>query len=110
MSGTGFDFKRIFFAGVGAVAMTAEKTRDLVKELVEKGEMTVEQGKVINEELKQNVGAKVRSVVGAVVPVDPSVLIEKMDSMSAEQLEAVKAKLAEIEARGAAKEEEREEE
>ena len=98
MSGTGFDFKRIFFAGVGAVAMTAEKTRDLVKELVEKGEMTVEQGKIINEELKQNVSAKVRSVVDAVIPQDPSSIIAKMDSMSAEELAAVKAKLADLEA------------
>ncbi|MCL1829091.1 MAG: hypothetical protein FWG32_06305 [Oscillospiraceae bacterium] len=104
MSGTGFDFKRIFFAGVGAVAMTAEKTRELVKELVEKGEMTVEQGKIINEELKQNVTTKVRSVVDAVIPQDPSSVIAKMDSMNTEELAAVKAKLEEIENRRAEEE------
>ena len=98
MSGTGFDFKRIFFAGVGAVAMTAEKTRELVKELVEKGEMTVEQGKVINEELRQNVSAKVRSVVDAVMPQDASSVLAKMETMSAEELAAIKEKLSELEA------------
>ena len=95
-----FDFKRVFLAGVGAVALTAEKSRELVNELVAKGEMTVEQGKVINEELKRDVGGKVRSVVDSVIPPAAVPVTEKMESMSPEELEAIKAKLAELEARG----------
>ena len=48
----GEGLKKIFLAGVGAVATTAETTKDIVDKLVEKGELTVEQGKVFNEELK----------------------------------------------------------
>ena len=45
-------FKDIFLAGVGAMAITGEKTKDLVDQLIAKGELTVEQGKQINSELK----------------------------------------------------------
>lgn len=47
--------KKIILAGIGAVAVSAEKSKDVLDELVKKGELTVEQGKVLNEELKHNV-------------------------------------------------------
>lgn len=43
--------KKVFLASVGAVALGAEKSQDIVDELVRKGELTVEQGKTLNEEL-----------------------------------------------------------
>ncbi|MCF6466577.1 phasin family protein [Clostridium sp. Cult2] len=45
--------KKVFFAGVGTLALTYEKANELVKDLVEKGKITVEQGKQLNEELKR---------------------------------------------------------
>lgn len=46
--------KDVFLAGVGAMALGAEKTQELVEQLIAKGEITVEQGKQINSEvLKQ---------------------------------------------------------
>ena len=48
------DLKKILLMGIGAVATTAEKSKEMVDSLVEKGELTVEQGKVLNEELKRN--------------------------------------------------------
>lgn len=45
--------KKVFFAGVGSMALTYEKANELVKNLVEKGKITVEQGKHLNEELKR---------------------------------------------------------
>lgn len=47
--------KKIILAGIGAAAATSEKTKEILDDLVEKGELTVEQGKVLNEELKHNV-------------------------------------------------------
>lgn len=35
-------------AGIGAVAATKEKSEGILDELVKKGELTVEQGKVLN--------------------------------------------------------------
>ena len=43
--------RKFFLMGVGAVATGAEKSREIVDELVEKGELTVKQGKELNEEL-----------------------------------------------------------
>lgn len=45
--------KNIFLAGVGTMALTYEKTNDLVKDLVEKGKISVDQGKELNQELKR---------------------------------------------------------
>ena len=52
MATLGDGFKGIFLAGIGAVAIGAEKGKELVDQLVARGEMTVEQGKQINAELK----------------------------------------------------------
>ena len=56
-------FKDIFLAGIGAMAITGEKTKDLVDQLISKGELTVDQGNQINTELKhkaEDVAASVR--------------------------------------------------
>ena len=54
-----FDFgdglRKVFLAGVGALATTVEKSQEIVDDLVKKGELTVEQGKALNAELKQKV-------------------------------------------------------
>ena len=39
----GAEMKKILLAGIGAVALTTEKAKDLVDDLVNKGEITVEQ-------------------------------------------------------------------
>lgn len=52
MATFGDGFKDIFLAGVGAMAMTGEKAQELIGQLIEKGEITVDQGKQINSELK----------------------------------------------------------
>ena len=55
--------KKVFLAGVGAVATTAETAKEIVDDLVTKGELTVEQGKVLNEELKRNTKQKIKDHV-----------------------------------------------
>ena len=97
MENCGFDFKQIFFAGIGAAAITAEKAHELVKELIEKGEMTIEQGTIINEELKSNIGAKMRSAADVVDPPKKASVVDMMESMSQEELAVIKAKLLELE-------------
>ena len=49
------DLKKVLLAGIGALATTVEKSKDIVDELVKKGEITVEQGKALNEELKHDI-------------------------------------------------------
>ena len=51
MSGITDGFKDIFLAGIGAMAMGAEKSKEIVDQLIAKGELTVDQGKQLNSEL-----------------------------------------------------------
>ena len=55
MEGLGENVKKLLLAGVGAAATTVEKSKEILDDLVEKGELTVEQGKALNEELKHNI-------------------------------------------------------
>ena len=47
--------KKILLAGLGGAALSIEKSKDFFDEMVEKGHLTVEQGKILNEELKHSV-------------------------------------------------------
>lgn len=47
------DLKKVLLAGIGLTAMTVDKADSLVKELVEKGRLTVEEGKELEQELKR---------------------------------------------------------
>ena len=49
------NIKKLMLAGIGAAAVTAEKSKELLEEMAEKGKLTVEQGKVLNEEVKHNI-------------------------------------------------------
>lgn len=50
----GEGLRKVFLAGVGAIAVTVEKGQEVIDDLVRKGELTVEQGKALNTELKRN--------------------------------------------------------
>ena len=42
------DLKKVLLAGIGLTAMTVDKADSFVKELVEKGRLTVEEGKELD--------------------------------------------------------------
>ena len=84
MNNLGDEMKKIILAGIGAAATTAEKSKEVVDQLVKKGEITVEQGKVLNEELKHNIKEKLRTPANA-------------DEVSKDDLAKLKAKIEELE-------------
>ncbi|MFT9056123.1 MAG: hypothetical protein ABF449_05795 [Ethanoligenens sp.] len=45
--------RKLLLAGIGSVASTYEKAEGIVDELVKKGEIAVNEGKELNEELKK---------------------------------------------------------
>jgi polyhydroxyalkanoate synthesis regulator phasin len=80
------------------VAITAEKSKVLIDELVEKGDLTVQQGKILNEELKHNIKETIRDTVTVNVVKEetaPSakVVIDSLDQMTPEELQKIKDKL-----------------
>ena len=62
----GEGLKKILLVGIGTAAVTAEKSKEILDELVKKGELTVEQGKVLNKELKHNIKSTVKTAADSV--------------------------------------------
>lgn len=89
MANIGDGFKDIFFAGIGALAITGEKAKEVVDQLIAKGEITVDQGKQLNSELTRKVGEAATNVRYAT-------LEARMKAMSAEERAEFVAKAAEI--------------
>ncbi|PJM72422.1 hypothetical protein CS006_09820 [Bifidobacterium primatium] len=103
----GEGLRTIFLAGVGAVATGAEKGQQIVDDLVKKGELTVDQGKVLNSELTrkaqgaakdaftgaQDAAAKARETVD---DVKEAALKARLSVMSDEERAAYVAKVAQL--------------
>ncbi|MDD5799661.1 MAG: hypothetical protein PUD09_03300 [Coriobacteriales bacterium] len=81
--------RKTFLAGVGAVATGAEKSQELVNDLVRKGELTVEQGKTLNEELT-------RKASSAIYDTQDALLRGKMESMTPDERAAYAKKVADM--------------
>lgn len=85
--------KNILLAGIGALAITGEKGKELIDTLVEKGELTVEQGKEINAELTHRVSevataardTALEARMKAMTPEEREAFVEKVTRMAAEQ-------------------------
>lgn len=84
------DLKKIVLAGIGAAALTAEKSKEVIEQLVEKGELTIEQGKALNQELKHNIKEKIKQ------PVSVEKISQDLEKINAKDLEALKAKIEEL--------------
>lgn len=98
MEKLGSGLKKVLLAGIGAVAVTGEKSKELLDEMVKKGELTVEQGKTLNEELKHNIKSTVKEKVNVKVKTSsPEELDELLDKMTPEQMALLKQRIDEME-------------
>ena len=95
--------KKIFLAGIGAIAVTAEKSAEIVDGLVKKGEITVEQGKILNEELKRDVCDKVKKAASNIQGKEPvEKIADRVGEMTAEERALLRRRLEEAESKMAA--------
>ena len=96
MSNLSDDLKKVFLFGVGAIAKTSEKSKELIDELIEKGALTVEQGKNLNEELKHNLKEK---IIEKEKELNSELIsqIKDMKNLSDEDIKILKEKIAEVE-------------
>ena len=107
----GEGIKKILLAGIGTAAVTAEKSKEVLDELVKKGELTVEQGKVLNQELKHNIKESVQKNVNVTLkPSNPDELKEVLGKMTPDQLAALKEQISKMQAKDVDAEETAEEE
>ena len=84
------DLKKVLLAGIGVAAVTIEKSKEMIDELVIKGELTVEQGKALNEELKHNLAKKMEK------PVSVEKISKDLEEIDQKDLETLKAKIEEL--------------
>ena len=90
MDQLGEGLRKLILAGVGAAAATKEKSEVIFQELVRKGELTVEQGRVLNEELKHNLREAILENVTVNVLYMSEDIMSSVKDMDDEQLEALK--------------------
>ena len=96
---------------LGTAAVTAEKSKEILDELVRKGELTVEQGKVLNQELKHNIKSTVKTAADSVKENaarknEQEELKATISKLTPEQLAAVKAQIESMQAEAAREKEE----
>lgn len=94
----GENIRKLLLAGIGTAAVTMDKSKEILDDLVKKGELTVEQGKVLNQELRHDLREKMKSNVNvSVKPSSPEELKDLLDKMTPEQLAALKEQIANME-------------
>lgn len=89
MATTNDPIRQIFLAGIGALAIGAEKSQQVVDQLVEKGKLTVEEGKEMSKDLTSQVGDNFDKV-------RDDIITAHMKSMTKEQRDEFAARVAEM--------------
>lgn len=106
MAATTDPIRQIFLAGVGALAIGAEKSQQIVDQLVKKGQLTVDEGKDISQDLASRAEENFDKV-------RDDIIAAHMKTMTKEQRDEFAAHVAEmaasIDGDDAMKEEEKEE-
>lgn len=110
----GDDLRTIVLAGVGAMALLVEKSREWVEELSEKGEQAIKeaepvfeelekkgdevirQGKILGEDLIDNVKKALETIKTDMERMDLEAMEASLDELSDDSLAALKEKLDEV--------------
>jgi len=90
------DLKNILLAGLGAAAYTYEKSKKVVDDMVEKGKLTLEEGKELSEELKRNMKEKESKYI-PVTKDEMISLFKEMNFATKDDLQDIKIRLAKLE-------------
>lgn len=114
MSNIGEDLRKVLMAGLGAVSVatekskefiegmsqkgeeTAQKSKDVLDDLAQKGEAAWEQGKVFNEELKTKIQNAFDGAKEQVSQLDMDEVAQSLSGMTDDALQAVREKLDEL--------------
>ncbi|KYH33943.1 poly(hydroxyalcanoate) granule associated protein (phasin) [Clostridium tepidiprofundi DSM 19306] len=98
------DFKKVVLFGIGSVADTFEKASKMVDEMVEKGKLTVNEGKELTEELKRNIKTKTEEVkdtvenkVAPLTKDDIVSILKEMNFASKDDINEIKERLDKLE-------------
>ena len=94
------NLKNVILAGIGSLAYTYEKANEMVDVLVKKGEITVNQGKELNEELKKVLDTKKQEQKPATQLIDQETLkniINQLNLPTKEDINELKTRIDNLE-------------
>ncbi|MGI5878298.1 MAG: hypothetical protein ACOX7W_06785 [Christensenellales bacterium] len=100
------EIKKLLLAGIGAAAIAVEKSGDTARMLIEKGRMTLGQGRVPNEELRRKCAAAAQPDAPGAPQSDPVTdetlarTLERMGYVRADELQSLAARVEALEKRG----------
>lgn len=89
MATTNDPIRQIFLAGIGALAIGAEKSQEVIDQLVKKGQLTVDEGKDMTKDLRNQAEENFESV-------RDDIITAHMKAMSKEQRDEFAARVAEL--------------
>lgn len=94
------ELKKIFLVGIGSAAYTYDKAAELVDELVEKGKLTIDEGKELSQELRANLMDKTKEATEKYKPLtkdDMKELLSGMNLATKDEIEELKKRLDKLE-------------
>ncbi|MBX4267475.1 phasin family protein [Clostridium estertheticum] len=97
------DIKNFFLAGLGSAAYTFEKATNLIDDFVQKGKLTLDEGKCLSEELKRTVKEKKEEEItltkdkNTLTKEDMILLLKDMNFATKEDIENVNQRLKNLE-------------
>ncbi len=99
MDSLGSSVRKFILAGIGTAAVTTEKSKEILDDLVKKGELTVEQGKMLNKELKHNMKETVKDKMNiSMADCTPEELYKELEKLTPKQLSILREQLQRAEA------------
>lgn len=91
------ELKRIFLVGVGITSTSVEKAEQLIEEMVDKGRMTVQEGRELQSELTRKVSDSRPAMKGEMTALKSEV--EQMGFATKEDLAQLEAKLTALDSK-----------
>lgn len=95
------ELKSLFLAAVGSAAYTYEKASNLIDELIKKGQLTVDQGKELTEELKKTIKDKTKESSNKeekpITKEEMAQLLKEMNFATKDEISDIKTRLCELE-------------
>ncbi|SMC27389.1 Polyhydroxyalkanoate synthesis regulator phasin [Clostridium acidisoli DSM 12555] len=88
--------KKALLAGLGSAAYTYEKASKVIDEMVEKGKLTVEDGKELSQELKKNIAEKSEKFK-PVTKDEITELLGNVNFVTRDEIEDIKNRLSKLE-------------
>lgn len=96
------ELKKLLLAGVGSVAYSYEKASELIDEFIKKGQLTVDQGKELREEIKKAVKENMKETnkeekEKPITKEEMIKLLKEMNFATKNEIEDIKNRISDLE-------------